>query len=33
VEDLGQAEFLALCPCLDSLTLEGNPVEINSLKI
>lgn len=27
VDDLRQVEFLALCPSLDSLTLEGNPVK------
>lgn len=26
VDDIRQAEFLALCPSLTSLTLEGNPV-------
>ncbi|CAF5202638.1 unnamed protein product, partial [Rotaria magnacalcarata] len=26
VDDLRQVEFLALCPSLDSLTLEGNPI-------
>ncbi|CAF5129167.1 unnamed protein product, partial [Rotaria sp. Silwood1] len=26
VDDLRQVEFLALCPSLNSLTLEGNPI-------
>ncbi|CAF3238671.1 unnamed protein product [Rotaria socialis] len=30
VDDLRQVEFLALCPSLDSLTLEGNPINNQS---
>ena len=29
VDDLRQVEFLALCPNLNTLTLEGNPVKEN----